>query len=120
MAAKLQQGSRLASFGNRLIGQIRAPNPVATHPLSLSRAVHVSVYDKDPDEHVHPTVVPDYLIQPLPEIYWAPHPETGVFSPTSNHKLASSGEKSNAGTNSSLEQIAFFRPLEDLDKPVEN
>ncbi|KAL3651227.1 hypothetical protein CASFOL_004229 [Castilleja foliolosa] len=84
------------------------------------RAVHVSVYDKDPDEHVRGTVVPDDLIQPLPEIYWAPHPETGVFSPTSNHKIASGGKKSNAGPNSSLEQIAFFRPLEDLDKTVQH
>ncbi|GFQ02181.1 hypothetical protein PHJA_002362000, partial [Phtheirospermum japonicum] len=83
------------------------------------RAVHVSVYDKDPDEHVRPTVVPDDIIQPLPETYWAPHPKTGVFSPTSNHKLASSGENTNADANSSLEQKAFFRPLEDLDKPVQ-
>ncbi|KAL6581618.1 hypothetical protein OROMI_007541 [Orobanche minor] len=85
------------------------------------RAVHISVYDKDPEEHVLPTVVPDNVIPPNPEQYWAPHPQTGVFGPASNHKPSSGGEigsRTKAREDSVLEQKAFFRPLEDLEKPV--
>lgn len=86
--------------------------------------MHVSVYDKNPEDHVHPSVVPDDVIPPQPEKYWAPHPQTGVFGPATDHKPASGGERglhasASADLDSVLEQKAFFRPLEDLDKPVQ-
>ncbi|KAI3471295.1 hypothetical protein Pfo_027958 [Paulownia fortunei] len=121
MAANLQSRG-LASFGKRLVGQIRSRDSVVIPSLSLRRAVHVSVYDKNPEEHVHPTVVPDDVIPPQPEQYWAPHPQTGVFGPATDHKPASSGDlglRVNASADSVLEQKAFFRPLENLDKPTQ-
>lgn len=84
--------------------------------------MHVSVYDKNPEEHVQPSSVPDEVIQPQSDKYWAPHPQTGVFGPDSDNNPASSGERgfhsASPGTvDSVLEQKAFFRPLEDLEKP---
>lgn len=85
------------------------------------RAVHVSVYDKNVDEQVRPTVVPDEVIEPQSDKYWAPHPQTGVFGPATGDNPAP-GESSavNDGEESVLEQKAFFRPLEDLEKPIED
>ncbi|XP_022844570.1 late embryogenesis abundant protein At5g17165-like [Olea europaea var. sylvestris] len=86
--------------------------------LTLRRGVHASVYDKNIEEHVHSTVVPDYLILPQSDKYWAPHPQTGVFGPTTDHKPVDFYTSSTrASGNSVLEQKAFFRPLEDLEKP---
>ncbi|KAA8540130.1 hypothetical protein F0562_026822 [Nyssa sinensis] len=91
--------------------------------LTLRRAVHISVYDKNPDEQVRPTVVPDYVIQLQSDNYWAPHPQTGVFGPATDHNLAAAGERgfhsspANGGVDSVLDQKAFFRPLENLEKP---
>ncbi|KAI3457886.1 hypothetical protein Pfo_014549 [Paulownia fortunei] len=118
MAANLQSRG-LASLGKRIVGQIRSRDSVAIPPLSL-RSVHVSAYDKNPEENVHPTVVPDHVIPPQPEEYWAPHPQTGVFGPATNDNPGpggGSGVHASAGADSVLEQKAFFRPLEDLDKP---
>ncbi|XP_057774107.1 late embryogenesis abundant protein At5g17165-like [Salvia miltiorrhiza] len=113
MAANLQ-GSRLASFGKRLVGgQIRSVIP----SLSIRRSVHVSVYDKNPEEHIRATLVPDDVIPPQPEHYWSPHPQTGVFGPAKDHR-AERGLHVRAAADSVLEQKAFFRPLEDLDKPI--
>lgn len=87
------------------------------------RAAHTSVYDKNPDDH-HPTVVPDYVIPPESETYWAPHPQTGVFGPPAEH-TTTAGERgfhssaADVGQDSVLEQQAWFRHtgLEDLEKP---
>lgn len=75
----------------------------------------MSVYDKNPEEQVR---VPDDVIpgDPRPEHYWSPHPQTGVFGPAKDHKPAERGLHVKA--DSVLEQKAFFRPLEDLDKPL--
>lgn len=82
--------------------------------------MHQSVYDKNVDDHVRPAFVPDEVTQRQSDHYWAPHPKTGVFGPAS-------GESQDAGSNTSpygasaesvLEQKTFFRPLEDLDKPI--
>ncbi|XP_022875591.1 late embryogenesis abundant protein At5g17165-like isoform X2 [Olea europaea var. sylvestris] len=82
------------------------------------RGVHVSVYDKNPEEHVCPTVVPDDLIAPQSDKYWAPNPQTGVFGPETDHNpTAGSPITASGGEDSVLEQKAFFRPLEDLEKP---
>jgi len=82
----------------------------------------VSVYDKNPDEQANPTVVPDEVIQPKSDKYWEPHPKTGVFGPAStdgNQIFHSSLANASEG-GSVLEQKAFFRPLEDLEKPLPN
>ncbi|XP_011075823.1 uncharacterized protein LOC105160234 isoform X2 [Sesamum indicum] len=114
MAAANSQSRGLASLGKRLVGQIRS------RPLLLSRSVHVSAYDKNPEDNINPTVVPDHVIPAQPEEYWAPHPQTGVFGPASEDKPGASvhANGSDSGrAESVLEEKAFFRPLEDLDKP---
>ncbi|EPS66854.1 hypothetical protein M569_07923, partial [Genlisea aurea] len=79
---------------------------------------HVSAYDKNVEEvDSHSSVVPDHVIPPQPENYWAPHPRTGVFGPatTSDQNLAPGGDI-NLSESSVLEQKAFFRAIEDLEK----
>ncbi|KAK3042782.1 hypothetical protein RJ639_001055 [Escallonia herrerae] len=120
MAASSQTRG-IAILGQRFVGQIRGgAAPVAA--LSQRRSVHVSVYDKNPDEHVRPAVVPDELVEPKSDKYWAPHPQTGVFGPASEDNQAMGGEcafhtSASPAEDSVLEQKAFFRPLEDLEKP---
>lgn len=82
--------------------------------------MHGSAYDKNPEENVISTVVPDHLIPPQPEEYWAPHPKTGVFGPATDDTPGSGripGAQVRGDEGSVLEQKAFFRPLEDLEKP---
>ncbi|KAL8142709.1 hypothetical protein V2J09_015741 [Rumex salicifolius] len=79
------------------------------------------VYDKNVDEHVRPAFVPDDMIQQKSE-YWAPHPHTGVFGPASEPSSIvgahSTAAVTSGGSESSvLEQKAFFRTAENLDKP---
>ncbi|KAE9464646.1 hypothetical protein RHGRI_008806 [Rhododendron griersonianum] len=119
----------LVGIGKRFVNQIRAgtsPDPIHSPFLALRRAVHFSVYDKNFDDQVRPTVVPDDVIQPGSDKYWSPHPQTGVFGPAAEHSQVAGGERSfyssaaaNGGEDSVLEQKAFFRPLEDLEKPIE-
>lgn len=122
MAAYLQ-GRGIASAGKRLVNQISyagTPNPSLSSSFLLRRALHVSLYDKNPEEHVHATVVPDHVIGSDSEKYWAPHPQTGVFGPPSDQNLPASDRGFNISVDSAteasvLEQKTFFRPLEDLD-----
>ncbi|KAL3521744.1 hypothetical protein ACH5RR_019893 [Cinchona calisaya] len=118
MAAYKLQSTGLAGLGKRFLRQINSDSffSPASSSFLLRRTVHVSVYDKNPEEHVRPTVVPDYVIQSGSEEYWAPHPQTGVFGPSTEQQnpLAS---VVNVPEGSVLEQKAFFRPLEDLEKP---
>lgn len=85
------------------------------------RVAHFSAYDKNVDEEMHPDSVPDDVIQPHINNYWAPHPQTGVFGPidhiTSDHQHQPSPAAA-AADGSVLEQQAWFRPLEDVDKPT--
>ena len=119
MAAANSQARGLIAAGKRFIGQIRAD---PTKPLSLTtrRAVHQSVYDKNVDDHVRPAFVPDEVTQRQSDHYWAPHPKTGVFGPASeeNPDAGSNTSPYGASAESVLEQKAFFRPMEDLDKPL--
>lgn len=84
------------------------------------------MYDKNPDEHIRPSVVPDEVIQPESDKYWAPHPKTGVFGPATDHNSAAGGglhaSPANGGEDSVLEQKAWFRPtsIEDLERPHPN
>ncbi|KAL2527634.1 hypothetical protein Adt_12699 [Abeliophyllum distichum] len=122
MAANSQRLG-LTSFGKRFLSHICSRDSGFIPSLSLRRGVHVSAYDKNPEEHVHSTVVPDYLILPQSDKYWAPHPQTGVFGPATDHNPAAGGERGfhslsmSANGDSVLEQKAFFRHLEDLEKP---
>ncbi|KAK4256223.1 hypothetical protein QN277_009117 [Acacia crassicarpa] len=123
----------ITKFGKRVTNQIWTHNsPLATHSLLSSasaltarRAAYSSLYEKNFDDRVCPTVVPDHVIQSVhSENYWAPHPQTGVFwPPTENHNFqpsSSAASAANASTTASvLEEKVWFRQtsLEDLEKP---
>ncbi|XP_019199715.1 PREDICTED: uncharacterized protein LOC109193307 [Ipomoea nil] len=119
MAANLQCRGIAKQFLSIVSSSTRkaAPSPSL---ISHRRAVHMSMYDKNPEEHVHyPSIVPDEVIQNQSAKYWTPHPQTGVFGPPTNHTLTAADfhtVASSAG-HSVLEMKAFFRPLEDLEKP---
>ncbi|GAB2227554.1 hypothetical protein Drorol1_Dr00009377 [Drosera rotundifolia] len=114
-------GKRFFFAENRHIGgtssSLRSAAP------SLRRSAHNLVYEKNLDEHVTPSAVPDDVIQPQSDKYWEPNPQTGVFGPASEQTGGERGFHSTSpgsadgGGDSVLEQKAFFRPLEDLDKP---
>ncbi|KAK6936566.1 hypothetical protein RJ641_033596 [Dillenia turbinata] len=93
------------------------------HNFVYLRGVHYSVYDKNPEDNVRPAVVPDYVIQSQSDTYWAPHPQTGVFGPAEERGFRSAppnGDNPNGNGDSGesvLELKAWFRPLEDVDKP---
>ena len=83
------------------------------------RGVHASSYDKNEDEPVGPTAVPDNVIDAKADkYYWGPHPTTGVFGPaaeTGASSVAAGGAKTAAGP-SALDETVWYRPLEDVDK----
>ncbi|XP_009757404.1 late embryogenesis abundant protein At5g17165 [Nicotiana tabacum] len=124
MAANLQSRG-LVSLGKRVVNQISyASGRTSANSPSLSgrRGVQTSVYDKNPEDHVRDSVVPDEVIEPQSEKYWGPHPQTGVFGPAATDSAGGergfhSSPATAAAAESILEQKAFFRPLEDLDKP---
>nr|GMC68378.1 late embryogenesis abundant protein At5g17165 [Ipomoea batatas] len=117
MAGSLHVG-RLSILEKRLVSQFTStttPTSALSSPLlTWKRKVQSSVYDKIPDEYIHPYDV----VQPGSGEYWTPHPETGVFGPASNHNhLASHSMPVGAAVKQSvLELKVFFRSLEDLDK----
>ncbi|KAL3524517.1 hypothetical protein ACH5RR_017351 [Cinchona calisaya] len=111
-------GGGASCFGKRLVRQM-----IGTSKRT-SRAVHVSVYDKNSEDDQN-QIPPTHGMQPphshshsQSDNYWAPHPQTGVFGPSSteenNHPLASAATVTE---DSVLEQKTYFRPLEDLEKP---
>ncbi|KAI4295336.1 hypothetical protein L6164_035391 [Bauhinia variegata] len=119
----------IASLGKRVVNQIWTANSAHSPALSASAlkirsATYSSQYEKNPDDHVQASVVPDDVIQQQSTNYWAPHPQTGVFGPATD---AAAGDRSfhslsaaDAGKEESvLEEKAWFRPtsLEDLEKP---
>lgn len=94
------------------------------------RSAHIPAYDKNLDDEVRPTVVPGHVIEAQSENYWAPHPRTGVFGPATDQggdQVILSSPAENGGTElvleqkkgseSVLEQKAWFRPLEDVEMP---
>ncbi|KAJ4721457.1 Hydrogen peroxide-induced 1 [Melia azedarach] len=129
MAANWKSTGEIAVLGKRAVSGIFTRRPAAatataTVTTSHKRAAHTSAYDKNLDDQVHPTVVPDDVIQPQSEKYWAPHPQTGVFGPEAagaGSGFNSSPATANGHNNSDsvLEEKAWFRPtsLEDLEKP---
>ena len=110
----------LFAFGKLLSNQIRPAGSLSPPSLAIRRSVHVQVYDKNPDDQIRGTVVPDEIIGHHAEKYWGPHPQTGVFGPSAEHKTTAGIHTSTARADSMLEQKAFFRPLEDLEKPSED
>ncbi|XWS42908.1 hypothetical protein CRYUN_Cryun16bG0054800 [Craigia yunnanensis] len=129
MAANWKSGGGITSLGKRLLNRTSTRHPATPSPSPSPapaaftiRSVHASAYDKNLDDHVQPTVVPDDVIQPQSDKYWAPHPQTGVFGPATELKASAGGEHpslTNGGVNSVLEEKAWFRPtnIEDLEKP---
>ncbi|GAY35286.1 hypothetical protein CUMW_278260 [Citrus unshiu] len=79
MAANSKSTREIATLGKRLANHIFKRDPSAT----ARRFGHTSAYDKNVDEQVRPSVVPDDVIEPQSEKYWEPNPQTGVFGPAS-------------------------------------
>lgn len=81
-----------------------------------------AAYEKIPDDHAPQSVVPNELIQPVSEEYWAPDPRTGVFSPHSDHNNnpTEHGDSGAHPSGSVLEEEPFIRStsVEDLEKPI--
>ncbi|KAG9454366.1 hypothetical protein H6P81_007270 [Aristolochia fimbriata] len=121
MAANLQRRG-FASVGKRFvdgnwIGSFRGAAPASVG----RRNVHTSVYDKNVDEQVRPTVVPDDVIEAKGEEYWAPNPKTGVFGPAAEKEGLAGGARriSEPGqeNGSVLEEKVWFRPLGNDEGP---
>ncbi|KAA0055104.1 uncharacterized protein E6C27_scaffold231G00300 [Cucumis melo var. makuwa] len=88
------------------------------------RASHWSAYEKNQEDPIWPTMVPnDVIHHNLSDNYWVPHPQTGVFGPPKAHHDSSTlPNDTSAGGNeggSVLNLKAWFRHngLEDLEKP---
>ncbi|MTV28522.1 hypothetical protein FTX61_24525, partial [Nitriliruptoraceae bacterium ZYF776] len=99
------------------VNQIRTSSSPS---LILRRGVHVSVYDKNIDDQVRPTLVPEEAItRAESETDWVPHPKTGVFGPADEQNPGGAYRTVPAAKNGSvLEEKAFYRPSENLDKPI--
>ncbi|KAF8052210.1 hypothetical protein N665_1588s0022 [Sinapis alba] len=91
--------------------------PRATSPAPFtSRSYNSSGYDKNVEDELQASAVPDDVIKPESDKYWSPHPQTGVFGPsTTEHSPAEEAARQDSAV---LEETAWFRPtsLEDLDK----
>ena len=128
MAANISHSRTIAGFiTKRFATQISAGSSRFDSPLSASFlrvANYSSSYDKNIEDEVRPAVVPDYVIESDSDKYWCPHPQTGVFGPadpcfgagaSTDHVRAQS---SDAATSTVLNETAWFRPLEDVQKPA--
>ncbi|KFK37756.1 hypothetical protein AALP_AA3G025900 [Arabis alpina] len=81
-----------------------------------SGSAHSSAYDKNVEEELQASSVADEVIKPDSDKYWSPHPQTGVFGPsTIEHSPAADAARQDSAV---LEETAWFRPisLEDSDK----
>ncbi|XP_031255482.1 late embryogenesis abundant protein At5g17165 [Pistacia vera] len=127
MAANSKSTREIANLGKRVVNHFFTRDPAHSAVTRASRrAAHNSAYDKNIDDQVRPAIVPDDVIQPLSDKYWAPHPQTGVFGPAVENRPGAGGEReyysspANGSGESVLEEKAWFRPtsLEDLEKPL--
>nr|XP_009619309.1 late embryogenesis abundant protein At5g17165-like isoform X2 [Nicotiana tomentosiformis]XP_016466900.1 PREDICTED: uncharacterized protein LOC107789577 isoform X2 [Nicotiana tabacum] len=114
MATTLQNRG-LVSLRKRVLNQFSCANSANSSTLSAwcRRAVHISVYDRNPEEYI--SSVPDEIVGVRSDKYWTPHPQTGIFGPSTHHIIC--GDPG-CLVDSVLEQKAFFRALEDLEKPT--
>lgn len=85
-----------------------------------------SVYDKNVEEELRPVVVPNHVIaSDSDNKYWGPHPKTGIFGradPSGGGDSAGTGLcraplPADGSSTSALDQTAWLRPLEDVEKP---
>ncbi|CAA7051534.1 unnamed protein product [Microthlaspi erraticum] len=117
MAAKSKNVQLIASFGKHIVNGFRS-RAVASD-LFPSRNGHTSAYDKNVEEELQSSKVPDEMIKPDSDKYWSPHPQTGVFGPSSSSSSTEATDE-NLGSqeDSVMEEKAWFRPtsLEDMDK----
>ncbi|EXB29189.1 hypothetical protein L484_019723 [Morus notabilis] len=120
-------GKRIAEYQIWTRDPSRHRSALSSSAATVRRAAHTSAYDKNPDEHTNPSVLPDEVIPPTSDKYWAPDPQTGVFGPATKHSSDAGGGRDfqaaapadAGGEGSVLEQKAWFRPtsIEDLEKP---
>ncbi|XP_078438370.1 late embryogenesis abundant protein At5g17165-like [Wolffia australiana] len=119
MASSQQLKRGIASVVRRVADRNRSilSSPAAT---VSARGVHASAYDKNPDDQARPGLVPDDVISEAgPATSWAPHPSTGVFGPADGHVPHEHPPLPGGPQGGSvLDQKAWFRPLEDVDKPL--
>ncbi|MCL7021688.1 hypothetical protein MKW94_004184 [Papaver nudicaule] len=126
MATNLKnRGGFLIISGKKFVGQIWSTTPSSPAATIFWRRGHVagSVYDKNVDDQIRPTVVPDDVIEAPSDKYWGPNPQTGVFGPASQEGGSGSNKLPGGGGQSAesvLGQKAWFRPLEDIEKPQTN
>ncbi|KAH9307243.1 hypothetical protein KI387_035154, partial [Taxus chinensis] len=119
----------IRGFNKVICGNLRDPTTTQSYILqnkvilgSSRRFVHSSLYEKNEDEGVHLNRVPEDVIQPQTQKGWVPHPKTGVFGPAEEHSWTGGDhhdthEKSG---DSVLEQQAWFRSVEDVQKQPYN
>ncbi|XP_013585488.1 PREDICTED: uncharacterized protein LOC106294473 [Brassica oleracea var. oleracea] len=88
----------------------------ATALFTTSRSGYSSGYDKNVEDELQATAVPDDVIKPDSDKYWSPHPQTGVFGPSTTDQTAAA--EAARQDSAVLEETAWFRPisLEDSDK----
>eukprot|EP00268_Persea_americana_P061820 TRINITY_DN7862_c0_g1_i1.p1 TRINITY_DN7862_c0_g1~~TRINITY_DN7862_c0_g1_i1.p1 ORF type:complete len:121 (-),score=23.93 TRINITY_DN7862_c0_g1_i1:245-607(-) len=118
MAANLQRRG-FTIFGKRFLDRKKwiSSSSSSSYSGCRMRAAHFSAYDKNVDEEMHPNSAPEDVIRQHINNYWAPHPQTGVFGPIDQHQHQPSPPAA-AADGSVLEHQAWFRPLEDVDKPT--
>ncbi|KAJ0989897.1 hypothetical protein J5N97_008253 [Dioscorea zingiberensis] len=129
MAANSKGRVIAGSLGKRVANRIwasayrdHAPLP-SSFALASRKGVHVTSYDKNYEDQVRPTVVPDDVIEPKSDKYWGPHPKTGVFGPAEQAAAAgdptssTTGAAADGGSPSVLNETHWFRPLGDVEKP---
>ncbi|CAF2103538.1 late embryogenesis abundant protein At5g17165 [Brassica rapa] len=94
----------------------RASSRATATALLTSRSGHSSGYDKNVEDELQATAVPDDVIKPDSDKYWSPHPQTGVFGPSTTDQSATA--EATRQDSAVLEETAWFRPisLEDSDK----
>ncbi|TXG75052.1 hypothetical protein ES332_1Z020300v1 [Gossypium tomentosum] len=113
MAANLKSGGGIASLGKRLLNRTSTRTPsLFISTSSPTRSPHASAYDKNLDDQVHATVVPDDVIQPQSD-------STGLLTrgqgylvllrSNLTHLRVGAGHPFQCA-NSVLEEKAWFRP----------
>ncbi|CAE6105739.1 unnamed protein product [Arabidopsis arenosa] len=116
MAAKSKS---VQVIGKHIVNGVRSRSfsRAVAYGLFTSRNNHTSGYDKNVEEELQSSQVPDELIKPDSDKYWSPHPQTGVFGPSSS-STDTKDEFRGGQEDSVMEEKAWFRPtsLEDLDK----
>ncbi|KAJ4746397.1 Seed specific protein Bn15D1B [Rhynchospora pubera] len=111
MAANSKGRAIAGIVGKRFVNLTFSPARAAL--LSASRRhVHASSYDKNIEDHIRPTVVPNYVINTNSDKYWGPHPKTGVFGPAVSGGTTDQCQSTNS-TSSVLDQKVWFRFSED-------